>query len=227
MTSEARPLIALISATPASMPAASAAFAEILPEADVWNILDDRLLVEADAQGGLTAPLAERMARLIRHAALEKADGILLTCSMYGPVAHQVAAELDIPVYGSDDAAFGAALSGEYSRILLVASLEVPLADAMTRFDAAASDAGTTVDVSGIVAQGAFTAAKDGDVDRLADSLVAAVAGVDSDFDAVLLAQYSLAIVAEQLEARLGIPVLAGPRRAAAALRDDLIEDVR
>ena len=227
MTSESRPLIALISATPASMPAASAAFAEILPEAEVWNILDDRLLVEADAQGGLTAPLAERMARLIRHAALENADGILLTCSMYGPVAHQIAAELDIPVYGSDDAAFQAALSGEYSAILLVASLEVPLADAMKRFAEAAADAGSTVDVTGIVAPHAFVAAKEGDLDGLVDSLAAAIDAVDSQYDAVLLAQYSLAVVAEQLEARLGIPVLAGPRRAAAALRDDLIEDPR
>lgn len=220
----AKPLISLISATPLAIPPAAGAFREIFPEARLWNLLDDRLLDDATERGGVTEGLAERMTRLIRHAVTEGADGILLTCSMYGPIAERLSTELSIPVYAPDASAFQAALDGPYQRILLLASASYPLEDALGRFTRTAAGAGQDVAVTGTVAEGAAAAAASGDAGLLGRALEAACAGHEGKFDAVLLAQYSLSPAADGLSHILGKPVLAGPKLAAATLRAQLLE---
>ena len=46
------PRIALISATPLAIAPATAAITAALPAATVWNLLDDRLLADAQTEGG-------------------------------------------------------------------------------------------------------------------------------------------------------------------------------
>ncbi|MEQ7739309.1 aspartate/glutamate racemase family protein, partial [Escherichia coli] len=210
-------------ATPVAIPPATGAFQEIFPEATLWNLLDDRLLSDATEQGGVTEALAERMARLIRHAEAEGADGILLTCSMYGPVAEKLAAETSIPLYAPDASAFQAALEGSYQRILILASAKGPLDDAVERFNQAAAQAGRGLEVAGLVAEGAAAAATAGNQEQLVHALHSACTQHSSGYDAVLLAQYSLSPVADALSELIGKPVLAGPKLAAATLRSQLL----
>lgn len=214
----AHPLIAFIGATPAAIPPARAAFAEHFPEATLWNLLDDRLITEAVAAGGLTPALAERMSTLVRYAVDGGADAVLLTCSMYGPVAHRF--DGPVPVDASDDAAFHAACSSGYERIVLLSSLPEALRDAEERFGAfAGTDAPA---VTPVLAEQAFAPAAAGDTEAVVDALAAAVAAAEPA-DAVLLAQYSLAPAAAGLADRLGLPVIAGPGRAALRMRDALL----
>lgn len=213
------PTIALISATPAAIPPATAAFASRFPEARLWNLLDDRLLADAEEHGGVTPQLADRMRRLIDHAVKGGADGILLTCSMYGFLAH--GAQGGVPVHAPDDAAFAEAVAGEYGRVLLVASLQGPLDDALRRFGEAAQARAAVVEVDGVIAPGAYDAALAGDEEALLAALERACAGGRAD--AVLLAQYSLSTVAGRLADRLGVPVLSGPGSAVRTLRTQLL----
>jgi len=216
--SRTSPLIALISATPAAIPPAVAAFAELYPEARLWNILDDRLLQDANEQGSVTQGLADRMTRLISHAATEGADGILLTCSMYGAVAHAVG-ELGIPIYAPDDAVFDAALTGGYSTLLLISSGAGPLADSEHRLAQAAVERGIALDIGANLSNEAFAATSAGDMDALYSALESTIVAAEGRPDAILLAQYSLAPVASRLAERFGVPVLSGPHRAATELR--------
>ena len=63
-----RPLIAAVHATPASIAPLTAALADELPGAQLWNIIDDRLGPDADAVGGeLTPELRDRMLNLVRY----------------------------------------------------------------------------------------------------------------------------------------------------------------
>ena len=71
--------IALISATPLAIAPAMAAVTEAFPDATVWNLLDDRLLADAQQAGGITPGLAARMDQLIELALAGGADGVLLT----------------------------------------------------------------------------------------------------------------------------------------------------
>ncbi|MFK0250598.1 hypothetical protein ACIQUM_38380 [Amycolatopsis azurea] len=195
------PRIALISATPAAIPPAVGALATGFPQARPWNILDDRLLADV-GDAGRTPALDARMRRLIDYAVTGGADGVLLTCSLYGAVTEQV--DVPVPLLAPDEAAFDDALSSGHSRILVVASLAPALSDSMARFERAAHKKGTTVEVGGALAP---------------DNLVETCRERAVGWDLVLLAQYSLAPAADELSAALGVPVVSGPRSAAARLK--------
>jgi len=215
--------IALVSATPAAIGPATQAITAAMPGAVIWNILDDRLLQDAGEQGGVTPNLSDRMTRLIQHAATEGADAVLLTCSLYGPVADTVGEALAIPVYAPDDAVFDAVIASGHTDVLLVSAQPGPLADSLSRFEQAASAAGVTIAASGVVATGAAQAALAGDISGLTACIWAAVTEVDAP-SAVLLAQYSLAPAAAQLEERMNIPVFSGPGSAATVLAATLAD---
>lgn len=216
------PIVALISATFAAVQPAVRGLADGFPQAVPWNIVDDRLMTDADEQGGLTPALRARMARLIEHAIVEGADGVLLTCSLYGDVAHAFD-RATVPVLAADQAAFGLASEGGYARVLIVGSFAAAVDDSTDRFRAAVSGTGGVVSVSSAVAQGALRATTERDDVALLDALVEATVPHRGEMDAVLLAQYSLAPATEGLREALGIPIISGPH-ASAALLKSLIE---
>ncbi|MFC5947496.1 hypothetical protein ACFQH9_04305 [Pseudonocardia lutea] len=213
----AAPKIALISAVPAAIAPAEAALRAALPDAVVWNILDDRLLADADSRGGLDDVLRLRMQRLIAHAVAEDVDGVLLTCSLYGPVAQQTDAA--VPVMAPDEAAFADIAAAGHASVLVLASFDNARDDSVQRLEAAVRAAGVTVRVTGRSVPAAMTASRAGDQGALVTALVEACVDRPADVDAVFLAQYSLAPAGDALQQTIGLPVLSGPKSAAAALR--------
>ncbi|MEV4666368.1 aspartate/glutamate racemase family protein [Microbacterium sp. LWO12-1.2] len=211
------PRIALISAVTAAIAPARSALDELYPEAQVWNILDDRLLSDADDRGGLDDALRARMVRLIDHALAEGADGVLLTCSLYGPVASDV--RRDAPVLAPDEAAFQEIATAGYGAVLVVASFEGARDDSVERLEATLREAGSATAVTGIAVPAAMAATKAQDPHALLAALAEACAPYATQVDAVFLAQYSLAPAAHDLAQTLGIPVLSGPASSAVALR--------
>ncbi|WP_157248992.1 hypothetical protein [Nonomuraea typhae] len=197
--------VALISATPAAIAPAVTGLADVFPEAEPWNLLDDKLL--ADARTGGPSP---RMSALIRYAVSSGADGVLLTCSLYGEAARS--AGEGVPVLAPDDAAFAEVTTRGYRHVLVVASFDEALADSMARLKQAADG----VYVSGAVSPDAFQVT---DPEVLVRALRETCARHAPHVDAVLLAQYSLAPAARELAAGLGRPVISGPHTAAAHLK--------
>ncbi|MGV9881123.1 aspartate/glutamate racemase family protein [Streptomyces sp. NPDC003006] len=214
------PRIALISATPAAVAPAVAGLAEEFPAAEPWNLLDDRLLTDAPAEGPLPPALRDRMRWLIGYALDGGADGVLLTCSLYGPVTEEV--EARVPLLAPDAAAFTRALSSGFGRVLVLASFEAAMRDSVARFSAAVTAAGSATEPVGVVAPDACDAARGNDTAALADVLRNACLAYAAGADAVLLAQYSLAPAAAPLSAALGLPVVSGPQAAAMCLRTTL-----
>lgn len=216
-----RNLIALISATPVAIAPAQAAITETFDQVDVWNLLDDRLMAEAESHGGLTPELTARMRTLINFALHQGADAVLLTCSLYGPVAEEFSAG-PVRVLAPDRAVFDDVLGSSHQRVLVVASFDEALADSVLRLQQAAQACGRQVTVTGVAAPAAMQSAKTGDVDQLASDLAAAIKPLASSVDAVMLAQFSLAPAQAELEQRLGLPVLSGPGSAATQLLTEL-----
>ncbi|SDD59500.1 aspartate/glutamate racemase family protein [Glycomyces harbinensis] len=209
------PKIALISAVTAAIGPAQDALAAAFPQAQVWNLLDDRLLSDADARGGLDADLRSRMNGLIGYALAGGADGVLLTCSLYGPVAQAFAA--DLPVLAPDEAAFADLAEAGHRRILVVASFAAAKDDSAARLrDALGADG---AEVTGIAVPEAMAATKAGDAEGLVTALIGACRPLAAEVDAVFLAQYSLAPAGDRLQEALGVPVVSGPASSAAALR--------
>jgi len=217
-----RPRVALISATTSAIAPAAVAFAEEFPEARLWNVLDDRLLADAEDSAGVTPELVRRMERLIEYAVDGGAEGILLTCSQYGFLSRIM--NTPVPVEAPDDASFADVLTRGFRSVLIVASLRSTLDDTLARLEAAAALAGTRLHLDGICEPNAVTFLAAGKSAQLASELAAAIRGRARRADAVLLAQYSLAPTAEILQTIIGRPVLSGPVSAARRLRARLLD---
>jgi hypothetical protein len=218
------PTVALIHATPDAIAPAAAGFAPAFPEAQLWNILDDRLVSDA-VRTGVVAALRSRMLRLIDHVVRSGADAVVMTCSMYGGV-RPLAEDLHcLPVLAADDALFEAVLSAAPTRGLLVGSLPSAVSDSLARFHGFAWERGSSLRLHGHV----VSTAGAGDADTLATNIAsslrerASVAGAGTP-DLIVLAQYSLAPAATAISAMLGVPVLSGPELAARMLRRRLQE---
>ncbi|MFK0294640.1 hypothetical protein ACIQU6_29790 [Streptomyces sp. NPDC090442] len=214
------PRIALISAVPAAIAPAVDALREGFPEAVAWNLLDDRLLTDATERGGPDAELTARMERLIAHAVRGGAAAVLLTCSLYGPVAERAAA--GVPVLAPDQAAFAELGAGRFGRVLVAAAFAGARDDSTARLRAALRAAGAAVEVLGVAVPDAAAAVAAGDATGLVAALAGGCAGRLAGVDAVFLAQFSLAPAARGLADALGVPVLSGPASAARALRSAL-----
>jgi Asp/Glu/hydantoin racemase len=221
---EPGPTVAMVHATPAAIAPAVAAFREGFPEAGLWHLLDDRLVTDAEAAGGLVAPLRRRMLTLIGHAVSGGADGVLLTCSMYGPVARLAGHLWERPVMGSDEAMFERVAAKRPERVAVLGSLEAAVADSTARLrealaEGAADGTGPGPEVVGLLCPGAAAAARDGDRDALLACLRSAAEPLAGKADLFLLGQYSLTGVRAELETALGAPVWSPPQVAAELLR--------
>jgi Asp/Glu/hydantoin racemase len=213
------PTIAMIHATPAAIGPAVAAFAEEFPAARPWHLMDDRLAGDADRAGRLTAPLRRRMLSLIAHSVDGGADGVLLTCSMYGSVTALARELWECPVAGSDEAMHEHVAEARFARIGLLASLESALPDSQGRLRATLERAGGAAEIVGAVAPGAAAAAHAGDQAGLLAALQAAAEPMAGEVDAILLCQYSLSGARAGLQAALAVPVGSPPHLAAASLQ--------
>ena len=199
------PRIALIHALRHSPPAIEAAMARLWPEAVVMSLLDTSLSADLAADGRLTPRMTERFLSLARYAIGTGAEGILFTCSAFGPCIEAVAeAFAPIPVLKPNEAMIQDAAG--YRRIGLVASF-APTLDSMP------PEFPPGVEVVPMLAEGAMAALDAGDF-AAHDRLTAEAARRLSGCDAIALAQFSMARAAPAVAAETGLPVLTTPDSA-------------
>jgi hypothetical protein len=90
--------IALIHAVAVAMQPVAAAFARDWPAASVVNLLDDALGPDRARAKALDEAMFRRIAALADYAMSIGADGILYTCSAFGPAIEAGARRLPVPV---------------------------------------------------------------------------------------------------------------------------------
>ena len=203
--------IALIHALRHSPPPIEAAFREFWPEATLMNLLDDSLSADLAREGRLTPAMTDRFLTLGRYARGTGAQGILFSCSAFGPCIEAVAAELaPIPVLKPNEAAIAEAVAIG-TRIGLLATFPGTLASMPPEFPAG-------VELVPCLAAGALAALDSGDLEAH-DRLAAEAARTLADCDVVLLGQFSLARAAAGVAAACGKPVVTTPGSAVRKLR--------
>lgn len=212
--------IALIHALRHSPPPIEAAFARAWPEAVLMNLLDDSLSADLARQGALDQAMTERFLALSRYAVGTGAQGILFTCSAFGPCIDAVAAEqAGMPVLKPNEAMIDEAVAearrlapaGRRPRIGLLASFQ-PTLDTMP------AEFPDDVEVVCQLATGSLAALDAGDAaehDRLAGVAARSLANCD----VVAVAQFSLARVAPMVEATTARPVFTTPDSAVRKLK--------
>ncbi len=211
--------VALIHATELAVEPINQAFAELYPEAELSNILDDSLLADLVANDGqVSPPLLERLASLVRYGQYAGADAVLLTCSSFGPAAADFQENVDVPFFRADDALIDASLArGDHIGVVAtVASAEATAREALL---AAARIQGRTITISTELCSDAFNALKNGDSER-ADQLVAEAASTLAETcDVVALAQYSMTGAVAKLPGSVAGKVLSSPHQGVSLLK--------
>jgi hypothetical protein len=209
------PLIAAVHATPASIPPLRGALVDELPDAQLWNLMDDRLGPDADALGGQLSPqLRDRMVGLVRHGISGGADAVVIACSMYGAVRDIAEKLFSTPVFASDTDMIDDVVAATPERVAVLASLQGAAADTCSRLAAALP----TAEVVPAFCATAAEAAAGGDTRALVEALATGLERTTGPFDLVCIAQYSLSPAAEELAAKLGLPVASPTRSAARAI---------
>lgn len=203
--------IALIHALRHSPPPIEAAFAAAWPEAQLMNLLDDSLSADLAREGALTPAMTDRFLTLARYAAGTGAQGILFSCSAFGPCIEACARDLaPLPALKPNEAAIEEAVKiGR--KIGLLATFPGTLTSMPPEFPPG-------VEVVPCLAPGALAALDAGDA-ATHDRRAAEAAVALRDCDVVLLGQFSLARAASLVAAATGKPVVTTPGSAVAKLK--------
>jgi Asp/Glu/hydantoin racemase len=204
--------IALIHALTVSIAPSTEAFHALWPEAECFNLLDDSLAVDRERSGELTPAIAARITALARHARSCGADGILYTCSAFGTAIEAVACLSAIPVLKPNEAMFAEALTlGKRIGMLATFAPSVPSMEA--EFEVEAVGSGATI--TSICVPEAMAALQRGDA-QAHDALLAEAAQLPEarEFDALMLAQFSMARARDAVRTVANCPVLTSPHSA-------------
>jgi Asp/Glu/hydantoin racemase len=198
--------IALVHALKHSIVPIEASFAKLWPEARLMNLLDDSLSADLARDGKLTDAMTERFLSIGRYAASTGTDGILFTCSAFGPCIEAVAGERSpMPVLKPNEAMIEEA-SKAGPKVGLLSSFPPTLASMPREFPA-------SVELKLKLAEGAMAALDRGDRAEH-DRLVVEASKDLRDCDVIALAQYSMAPAAEMVAQATGRPVLTTPDSA-------------
>ncbi|MGU3627113.1 aspartate/glutamate racemase family protein [Comamonas sp. C24C] len=209
--------IALIHALSHSVEPINTAFDRDWPQAVRMNLLDDSLSADlARSNSSLDAAMHKRFEVLADYAVATGAQGLLFTCSAFGPCIDAVAARhADLPVLRPNEAMVAEALQ-QPGKIGLIATFAPTLKSMPPEF-------GPAADLFLALAEGALQALNEGDLARH-DALIAAQARRlrDEGCARIALAQFSMARARALCEQASGLPVLTTVDSAVRALKSTL-----
>lgn len=184
---------------------------EYLPQVKVFNIVDDSLIKNTIACGELTPTTARRVVNYVGSAELAGADFILVTCSSIGPAVEAAAALTNVPVLRVDQPMADQAVhTGK--RIGVIATLSTTLAPTSDLVKRRAVAAGKDIELQAVLCEGAFDALMSGDGAKHDEMVGKALRELSAKVDVIVLAQASMARVADALAPEdKKVPILASP----------------
>lgn len=212
--------IALIHALAHSPPPINEAMQRLWPEAQRMNLLDDSLSADLARTGRLDDAMTARFLSLADYAVGTGAEGILFTCSAFGPCIEAVARRHGgLPVLKPNEAMIDEAVALPRQRggaIGLVASFPATLQSMPPEFPPG-------VALHTALAEGGLDALSRGDLAAHDEAAAAAAATLAAQGCTIIaLAQFSLARAAPLVASRTGLPVLTTVDSAVRKLRAGL-----
>jgi len=181
----------------------------IEPGLRVRHVVREELLADARVVGVDDAGLVSRVHEAMHEAASEGAKVVVCTCSTIGAIAERTPTGDAFRALRIDRAmADQAVRTGP--RVVIAAALESTLAPTKALVLSAAQDAGIAVQPAMLFVEDAWPHFEAGDSVRYIETLASAIRAASAGADVVVLAQASMAPVADAL-ADLGIDVLSSP----------------
>ncbi len=205
--------VALIHALAHSVAPINDEMARQWPECERMNLLDDSLSADlARSPNGLDKSMHDRFIALAEYAISTGAQGLLFTCSAFGPCIEAVARRCSVPVLKPNEAMIGEVvrLGG---RIGLIATFAPTLQSMPAEFPA-------NVALIPVLADGALDALNAKNLELHDDLIVqAARRAVAQGADIIALAQFSMARAEPMVRAAVATPVVSTVGSAIRAMR--------
>ena len=183
---------------------------ELLPDARIVNIIDDSLLADVLAAGGLTRKVTRRLCQYALAAEDGGADVILNQCSSVGEAIEVARKLVRVPIVRIDEPmAEEAVVAGP--RVAVAATLPTTLDPTCRLIEGTATRLGRKVSITRLLADGAYDLLATGDAAGHNAMVMERILVAKEKADVVVLAQGSMAVLLPEL-ADLGVPVLTSPR---------------
>ena len=198
----------------------TALFKEIGPNIQIRHIVDDSLLPEVLANGGVTNAVRSRVCAYYRAAQDSGADLIFNQCSSVGEAADIAAQLINVPVIKVDEMmAQVACETGK--RIAVAATLETTLGPTCRLVEKTAQQMGKEIVIEPLLIEGAFDELISGNRSKHNQMVLTAIKGVLATVDVVVCAQGSMVAILPEL-GKTEVPVLTSPRMGVAAAVEKL-----
>lgn len=186
-------------------------FAEIIPDAELTNIVDDSLLREVMANGGITPAIIKRMCSYVQMLEVSGVDAIFNQCSSVGEAFDIATKQTSLPVLKVDRPMADKAVSlGK--KIAVVATVASTLKPSCNLIESAARDAGKQVEVIPGLVDGALDILmKENNRDKHNKLVREKIEQLDGNVDVITLAQGSMIVLLPELQ-HIKTSVLSSPR---------------
>lgn len=203
--------IAIVQTSAVSSAELKALCEEIMPEVTVYQIIDDSLIKEVNANGGPTYGVKRRMYNYFQQAESLGVDAILNQCSSVGEVADAIKPFVSVPVVKVDEAMAEKAVSlGK--KIAVVATVPTTVGPSVRLVEQKAKELGKEIEIeTHLVKDAMMILIEKGDVETHNKMVLGEVEAAAETCDVVVLAQGSMTVLLPLL-GHIQKPVLTSPR---------------
>ena len=169
-------------------------FAEANPDIEVYNIMDDSLLVDTRKYSGMTPTIASRMLNYAKAAEASGADGVICTCTSVNHATKMIRPLLNIPMINIEEpVAEMAAKSGK--RIGVLGTIPTSPGAISWEIEEKAAELGKEIKIVPVVGDGAFDVLCAGDRDKHDEMVCEALYKLSKEVDCIAFAQISMSLL--------------------------------
>lgn len=207
--------IGLFHTSPVHVPTFEARLHEHAPDVETVWVVDETALELATGEGPQDPDVVERVRAALLALAGKGASHLVCTCSTLGGLAEDLGAQLGLSVTRVDRAMVELAVDAG-ARIGVVAALEATVGPTSDLLAQVAQDRDRIIELQVEVDAGAWALFVAGDQAGYTTSILKTCETLANQVDVIVLAQASMAAVADHAE--LPIPIFASPEPAVAAV---------
>ena len=196
-------------------------FQQNLPGTENFHVVDESIIQELLRESHITPRIVRRIGTHAMLANDAGADLILFTCSSTAPAVDTVKKLVDIPIIKVDEPMAEKAVSLG-AKIGVITTAKTTLAPSVQLIESSAERQGKKVKVQAELESDAFQARLSGNIQEHDRIVKKAIYKLSKDNEVVVLAQASMAHLADEMKDQIEIPVLASPVLCMEALKQML-----
>lgn len=161
---------------------------------EIFNIMDDSLLKDTLANGGVTPDVCQRMLNYAIAAQNSGADGLLVTCTSVNEATKYIKKFVHIPIMNIEEPVAEMAVANG-KKIGILATLPTSPAAIGRVIEEKAKEAGKEIEIVNCVVDGAFDVLCAGDREKHDEMVCEALYKLATEVDVIAFAQISMSLL--------------------------------